>query len=401
VAAAVVALVWANSPWSASYRALWSTHAAVRVGSWSLDLDLRQWVDDALMTLFFFVVGLEIKRELTTGELRRPRAAALPAIAAVGGMAVPALVYVAIVGPTGGGGWGIAMPTDIALALGVLALASRSVPGAMKAFLLELAIVDDLVSIVVIALFYTTGVRWAPLVGSVAIVAAIALLRRIGVRWTAVYVALGVGLWLALEHSGVTPTLAGVATALLVPERPPNRPRAVSEEAHRIADETVDDPEPPDADAPQWLTLASLSRDAVSPLARAERVLHPWSSLVVLPLFALANAGVALSPVGVEEALSSRLGAGIVIARVLGKPVGIAAATALAVRLGIARLPSGLDMRHVAALGAAAGVPFAVSLFVARLALPGSLVPTATIAVLVAAVLAGLVGGVAIRRVTR
>jgi Na+:H+ antiporter, NhaA family len=399
--AAAVALVWANSPWSASYEAAWSTRLAIRIGSSALDLDLRHWVNDGLMTLFFFVVGLEIKRELATGELRYPRAAVLPVVAAVGGMAVPALLYLAIVGADAGGGWGIAMPTDIALALGVLALASRRVPGPMKAFLLALAIVDDLGSIVVIALFYTAHVDWAALGVASATVVAIALLQRIEVRAIAAYVALGVLLWVALENSGVTPTLAGVATALLVPVRPANRPRAVSEEAHRIADETTDDPEPPDADAPQWLNLASLSREAVSPLARAERRVHPWSSVVVLPLFALANAGVSLSPSLVASALSSRLAVGILVARVVGKPLGITLASAAALRTGIARVPSGLGLRHVAAVGAVAGVPFAVSLFVAGLALPASLVYEATVAVLFAAVVAGILGGLAVRRVTR
>jgi Na+:H+ antiporter, NhaA family len=398
IAAVAVALVWANSPWSASYQRVWSTRVSIAAGSNVLDVDLRDWVNDGLMTLFFFVVGLEIKRELVTGELRRPREAILPALAAVGGMAVPALIYVAVVGREAGGGWGIAMPTDIALALGVLSLAGRRTPSGLKAFLLALAIVDDLGSILVIALFYTASVDWAALALAAATVGLVALLQRIDVRATTVYVALGVVLWIALERSGATPTLAGVAIALLVPARPHNRPRAVSEEAHRIADETVDDPVPPDADAPQWLELARLSRAAVSPLARAEGVLHPWTSFVVLPLFALANAGVSLGAGQLRGALGSRIGIAILLARVLGKPLGIWLASAICVRTGLARLPSGVGLRHVAAVGAAAGVPFAVSLFVARLALPASLAYDATVGVLGAAVVAGVVGAFALRR---
>jgi Na+:H+ antiporter, NhaA family len=401
IAAAVVALVWANSPWSSTYGGFWSTHLTVGVGSNAIDLDLRDWVTDGLMTLFFFVVGLEIKRELVTGELRRPREAILPVLAALGGMIVPALLYVAIVGADAGGGWGIAMPTDIALALGVLALAGRRAPASLKAFLLALAIVDDLGSIVVIAIFYTAHVHWAALGVAAGAIAVIAVLQRIGVRSTAAYVALGLVLWVALERSGATPTLAGVAVGLLVPARPESRPKAVSAEAHRIADETTDDPEPPDADAPQWLYLAWLSRAAVSPLARAERLLHPWTSFLVLPLFALANAGISLSPSELSSAVASRLSLAIVVARVVGKPIGITLASALAVRTGIARLPSGVRIAHVAAIGAAAGVPFAVSLFVARLALPPLLVYRATVAVLLTAVVAGLVGAFALRRVTR
>jgi Na+:H+ antiporter, NhaA family len=399
IGAAFVALVWANSPLSSSYGRVWSTHLSIGLGSAGVDLDLREWVNDGLMTLFFFVVGLEIKRELVTGELRRPREAVLPVLAALGGMVVPALLYVAIAGADGGGGWGIAMPTDIALALGVLALAGRRVPSGLKAFLLALAIVDDLGSIVVIAVFYTARVHWLALGVAAVAIAVIALLQRIDVRATWGYVALGLILWVALEQSGATPTLAGVVVGLLVPARAPSRPKAVSAEAHRIADETTDDPEPPDVDAPQWLYLAWLSRAAVSPLARAERLLHPWTSFVVLPLFALANAGISLVPSQLSSAVFSRISLGIVVARVVGKPVGIWLASALAVRSGIVRLPSGVRLRHVTALGAAAGVPFAVSLFVARLALPSVLLYRATVAVLAAALLAGVVGAFALRRI--
>jgi Na+:H+ antiporter, NhaA family len=401
IAAAVVALVWANSPWSSSYDAMWRTRLDVGVGGHAIDLDLRDWVNNGLMALFFFVVGLEIKRELVTGELRRPREALLPVLAALGGMIVPALLYLAIVGADAGGGWGIAMPTDIALALGVFALAGRRAPPALKAFLLALAIVDDLGSIVVIALFYTAHIDWAALGVAAGTIVVIAVLQRIDVRATVPYVALALVLWVALERSGATPTLAGVAVALLVPATPHNRPSAVSEEAHRIAVETIDDPDPPDADAPQWLYLARLSRAAVSPLARAERLLHPWTSFLVLPLFALANAGVSLSPSQLSSAVGSRISLGIVVARVVGKPIGITLASALAVRAGVGRLPSGVSLRHVAALGAVAGVPFAVSLFVARLALPSILLYRATIGVLLAAVIAGLVGTLALRRATR
>ncbi|MGZ4154778.1 MAG: Na+/H+ antiporter NhaA [Actinomycetota bacterium] len=357
IGAAVAALIWANSPWSASYHSVWSTHLSIGVGSASIDLSLRDWVNEGLMTLFFFVVGLEIKRELVTGELRRAREAVLPVLAAIGGMIVPALLFVAIV--------------------------------------------DDLGSIVVIAIFYTAHVHWAALGVAAAAIALIALLQWIDVRATAAYVVLGIVLWVALERSGATPTLAGVAVGLLVPATPHNRPKAVSEEAHRIADETTDEPDPPDADAPQWLYLARLSRAAVSPLARAEELLHPWTSFLVLPLFALANAGVSFAPSRLSSAVFSRISLAIVVARVLGKPLGIWLASALAVRFGLARLPSSIRLAHVAALGAAAGVPFAVSLFIARLALPTALVYRATVAVLLAAVIAGVVGVIALRRVLR
>ncbi|MGZ8620789.1 MAG: Na+/H+ antiporter NhaA, partial [Actinomycetota bacterium] len=303
LAATVVALVWVNSPWGETYERVWHVELGVRLGDWRIVEDLRHWVNDGLMTLFFLVVGLEIKRELTTGELRDPRAAALPVIAAVGGMVVPALLYVALnVGGEGSRGWGIPMATDIAFALGVLTLAARHAPAGLKPFLLTLAIVDDIGAILVIAIFYSTGISWSALGVAGLLLVAIVALQRIHVRATPAYLLLGVGVWLAVLQSGVHPTIAGVVLGVLTPSMPFQRPRAVSEEAHRTADETVDDPEPPDADAPQWLRLAELSREAVSPLARVEAALHPWTSALVVPVFALANAGVVLSVDAVREA---------------------------------------------------------------------------------------------------
>jgi Na+:H+ antiporter, NhaA family len=243
---------------------------------WSLAEDLQHWVNDALMALFFLVVGLEIKRELTTGELREPTAAALPAIAALGGMLVPALLYLAI-NRSGepARGWGIPMATDIAFALGVLALVGRGLPTALKSFLLALAIVDDIGAILVIAVFYSGSISLWPLLVAGGLLVFILVLQRLQVRWTAVYVLLGVGVWLATFKSGVHATIAGVALGLATPAVPFQRPQAVSLEAHRVADNTIDNPEPPDADAHHWLHLVDLTREAVSPLARLEHLLHP------------------------------------------------------------------------------------------------------------------------------
>jgi NhaA family Na+:H+ antiporter len=346
------------------------------------------------MTLFFLVVGLEIKRELTTGELRDRRAAALPVIAAVGGMVVPALLYLALnAGGDGAHGWGIPMATDIAFALGVLTLAARSAPASLKPFLLTLAIVDDIGAIVVIALFYSGGVTWEPLLVAAAMLGAIVALQRIHVRATPVYLVLGVGVWLAVLESGVHPTVAGVALGLLTPSVAFQRPGAVSEEAHRIADETVDDPVPPDADAPQWLRLAELSRETVSPLARVEAALHPWTSSLVVPLFALANAGVALSGEALGDALRSPVALGIVLGLVVGKVVGIALASLGAVRLGIGRLPEGAGTRALLGTAAVAGIGFTVSLFVAELAFSApALVDSAKIGIFAGSIAAGALG---------
>lgn len=392
--AAVIAIAWANSPWRESYERLWSTELGIRLGSVQIVEDLRHWVNDLLMALFFLVVGLEIKRELTTGELRDPRAAAVPVIAAIGGMVVPALLYLALnAGGEGAEGWGIPMATDIAFALGVLTLAARAAPPSLKPFLLTLAIVDDIGAITVIAIFYMDDLAPAALLVALALLGAIFVLQRMEVRATSVYVVLGAAVWLAVYESGVHPTIAGVVLGLMTPAQPFQRPRAVSQEAHRIADQTVDDPVPPDADAQSWLHLATLSREAVSPLARAESALHPWTSSLVVPVFALANAGVVLSLPVVGEAVTSRVGLGIVLGLVLGKVVGITLATVGAVRTGIGRFPEGSTIRHVLGVSAVAGIGFTVSLFITELAFPpGELADIAKVAIFAASLLAGALG---------
>lgn len=397
--ATIVALLWANSPWRASYEDLWHTVLRVRVGPWAIAEDLRQWVNDALMALFFLVVGLEIKREVLTGELRDARAAALPAIAALGGMVVPALLYIGLnAGGEGSRGWGIPMATDIAFALGVLTIAARYAPPNLKPFLLTLAIVDDIGAIVVIALFYSGGITWGALGVAAAICLLIAFLKRIHVRSTPVYVVLGVAVWVAVFESGVHPTIAGVSLGLLTPAVPFQRPRAVSDEAHRVADETVDHPSPPDVDAHHWLHLEVLSREAVSPLARVESALHPWTSFVIVPAFALANAGVRVTAEAIGDAATSTVGVGIVLGLVVGKLAGISVASWAAVRTGLARLPDGVTWLHLMGTAAVAGIGFTVSLFIAELAFTGvRLTNTAKVGILAASLLAGALGYAVLR----
>jgi NhaA family Na+:H+ antiporter len=398
--AATTALVWANSPWGDAYRRLWATELGAALGSWSISMDLRHWISDGLMAVFFLVVGLEIKRELLTGELRDRRQAALPIIAALGGMVVPAVLFVAVTaGGAGSHGWGIPMATDIAFALGVLTLAARHAPGNVKPFLLTLAIVDDIGAILVIALVYSGGLMWGWLGAASVVVIVIVVLRGIHVRAQLVYVVLGVVLWVCTFESGMHPTIAGVAMGLLTPAVPFQRPRAVSAEAVRASDETQDDPDPPDADAPQWLRLASLSREAVSPLARVEHLLWPWTSFVIVPLFALANAGVELSVTATRAAVSSTVTLGVVVGLVAGKTIGISAASWVAVRLRIGRLPVGVRWSHLVGTAAVAGVGFTVSLFVADLAFDdGDLVAQAKVGILVASLLAGTLGYLILRR---
>ena len=387
VAALAVALAWANATPS-SYETLWRTDVSLHLGRWGIEDTVGGWIREGLLSLFFLVVGLEIKREVRTGELRSMRTLLLPLVAAVGGMVVPALVYLAITAGTPGvSGWGAAMPTDIALALGVLTLSAPSCPPRLRVLLLSLAIVDDLGTIVVVALFYSQRIELGSVALALAFLLAIFVAERVGIRATLVYVVLGAAAWAALHGSGVSPTLAGVAIGLLTPAVPFQRPRAVSREAHRIADETVDDPSPPDADAAQWLSLARLSRQTVSPLARLEQALHPWTSYVIVPLFVVASAGVSFA--GTELGASGRVILAIVLARVIGKPLGILAAGGLAVRAGVF-LPAEVNGRYLLGATVAAGVPFSVSLFVGELAFGSSALLDATrVGVIAAAVFAG------------
>ena len=403
LAAATIALIWANSPWRSSYDALWHTQLTIGLGAWSLAEDLQHWINDALMALFFLVVGLEIKRELTTGELRQPRAAALPAIAALGGMIVPALLYLAI-NPSGepGRGWGIPMATDIAFALGVLAIVGRGLPTALKSFLLALAIVDDIGAILVIAIFYSGSISPGPLLTAAGLLTLILVLQRLHVRWTAVYVLVGVSVWLATLQSGIHATIAGVALGLATPAVAFQRPKAVSLEAHRIADDTVDNPVPPDADAHQWLHLAGLTREAVSPLARLEHLLHPWTSYVVIPVFALANAGVSISRSSLSNALTSGITLGVVAGLVVGKTVGVTVFTWLATRTGITRLPEGVGWGQLVGVAALAGIGFTVSLFITSLAFQTQAIQDAAkVGILIASLLAGLLGALLLARFRR
>jgi NhaA family Na+:H+ antiporter len=402
--AVAIALVWANSPWSAGYERLWTTPLVLRVGDVEIGTDVRFWIGNGLMTLFFLVVGLEIKREVTSGELRRPRAVALPAIAAAGGMVVPALLYLAIAGRgPGAHGWAIPMATDIALALGALALAGATASSALKPLLLTLAIVDDIAAIVVVTVAYGHAGDLVALVWAVAAVGAVLLADRAHVRSVIVYVGLGALLWFALWRAGVEPAIAGVVMGVLAPAAPFQRPRAVSAEARRIATATADDPEPPDADAPLWLELADLSREAVSPVARVEHALLLWASFVIVPLFALANAGVHITPSALFTTTGVTIALAIVVARVIGKPIGVVAATRLSVSTGAGTLPSDVDAGGVLGLGVTAGIGFTVALFIADLAFADrpELLDAAKVGVIVAAIVAGAASYLTFRLVDR
>lgn len=396
--AVIVALVWANV--GTSYETFWRTPLVLRIGESTIGTDVHFWVNDGLMTIFFLLVGIEIKRELTTGELRNARAAALPVIAAVGGMVMPAILFLLLVG---GGeaqrGWGIPMATDIALALGALALAARHAAGGLKPLLLTLAIVDDIGAIVVIAIFYSAGGSGTALLAAIGLVVVVVVLQQVHVRATVVYVIVGAGVWYFTQRAGAHPTIAGVALGLLTPSEPFQRPAAVSAEAKRTAEATVDDPRPPDADAHWWLRLAWLSRESVSPLARIEHALLPWSSFVIVPLFALANTGVVLSVGAIGDAFTDRLGLAILVGLVVGKPLGIYLSARAAAATGVGTLPPDVGWGGILGMGATAGIGFTVALFIAELAFPAdpAILAKAKVAILVASVAAGAAGHLVLR----
>lgn len=380
VVAAVAALAWANSPWSGAYRNLWTSEAGIHIAGHELTLDLRHWVNDGLMALFFLVVGLEIKREVTSGHLAGRRAATLPVAAALGGMIVPALLYVAIAGRTAAHGWGVPMATDIALAVGVMALAGNAVPAALRAFLLGLAVVDDIGAIVVIAVFYSTGVAFGWLAAAAVAVAAVAVVSRLGVHHSLVFVTLGAAIWFALHEGGVHPTLAGVAMGLLAPVTP------------RIAPELVDVDELNDlSSAENARHTSELARASVSTVEWLEHTLHPWTSYLIVPLFAFANAGIEVSTSSLRAAWGSAITWGIVAGLMVGKPLGVVLASRLAVRGGIADPPEGTSPRQLLGAGNAAGIGFTVAIFIAELAFDDpAQIAEAKLAILVASLLTGV-----------
>ena len=364
VIAAAAAIAWANSPWSTAYHELWSNHLTIGLGSRTVTQDLRHWINDGLMTLFFLVVGLEIKQEMTTGQLASRHGAIVPVAGAIGGMVVPALIFTAVnLGGPGASGWGIPMATDIAFAVGLLSLFSRRIPPELKVMLLGLAVVDDIGAIVVIAAFYSDGISLAWLAASAAGVALIVALRKVGVRFAPLTVVVAVGVWFATFESGVHATIAGVALGLVMPARASAR------------DVNLEGPTAP------------------PPTERVRALLHPWTTFLIVPLFALANAGVTVSADVLGDAASSRVTWGVVLGLVVGTLVGVTAAIGLVVRSGVGRLPTGVTMRHVAAMGGTAGIGFTVAIFVAGLAFEQpALADQAVLGVLVASGIASVLG---------
>jgi NhaA family Na+:H+ antiporter len=391
---AVAALVAVNSGAAETYRAILDTALEAGAGGSRARFTIAQLVNDGLMTIFFFVVGLEIKRELVVGELRTLRQAMLPAIAALGGMVVPAGLFLAFnAGGPGRAGWGIPMATDIAFCVGVLTLLRSRVPYALVVFVTALAIFDDIGGILVIALFYGEGLHLSWLLGAAGIVAVLAVMARAQVRAGVAYAAVGALLWYALHHAGIHATIAGVIVGLGVPARPRSRPRQVLEglAAHSAAllRAAADD----ELDSAALEEIDARIEELEAPVSRLLHLLHPWVAFGIMPLFALANSGVDLGALDASQ-LTGRVAIGTAVALVLGKQIGIFTFTWVAVRLGAAAMPGGTSSWTLLGVSTVAGIGFTVALFIAALAYPGAddLLAQAKVGILGGSLVAGSSG---------
>jgi len=401
IVATVIALIWANSPWGESYNTLWHTNLTFSFGSFEISKDLLHWINDGLMAVFFFVVGLEIKREVLVGELASPRQAILPIVAAVGGMVFPAGFYLLFnaSGPAHAG-WGIPMATDIAFALGVLSLLGKRVPLSLKIFLTAVAIVDDLGAVLVIALFYTSKLIWISLlIGGIFLIALI-IMNRLGVRSPIVYGILGLGLWVAFLKSGVHATIAGVLLAMTIPVKTRINTDEFFKHASFFLDEFRKHGKPGQSvltNKDQRAAIQAIevaAEHAQTPLQRLEHTFHPWVSYFIMPIFALANAGLTLKG-DLLSTFAQPVTLGIMAGLIFGKQVGVFAASYLAVKLKWADLPTGMTWTRLYGLSWLAGIGFTMSLFIASLAFGDSeFLSMAKAGILLASLVSGAVGAV-------
>ena len=397
--AAAVALLWANSPAADSYHALWHAPLSFGVGSYVVSQTLYFWINDALMAIFFLVAAMEIRREIYEGALANLRLSALPLAAALGGVAVPAALYVAMNGePVQRQGWAVPTATDIAFAVGVLALLGKSIPSNVRVLLLALAIIDDIVAVLIIAVFYSGGLDYSGL-----LVAGTGILMVLGLQWIGIgtayaYVIPGAVLWMGLLKTGAHPALAGVVLGLMTPVLPTRtRERPLDAAMHALSEirahhDKASTPEPERVAEP-LRQLRHAQREILPPVTRVQIALHPWVAYVVMPLFALANAGVSLNGVDLDMGGSLSVMYGVLLALLLGKPLGVIAASWLVVRLGWCRLPPGVTWQGVCLVGLLAGIGFTMSIFIATLAFEDTnLLSAAKLGVLLASAVAALIG---------
>ncbi|PKO12163.1 MAG: Na+/H+ antiporter NhaA [Chloroflexi bacterium HGW-Chloroflexi-10] len=398
----VIALIWANSPFADRYVNLWQTQLTIGIGSFVLAKPLLLWINDGLMAVFFFVVGLEIKREVLVGELASLRQAALPLLAAVGGMLVPALIYAAFnSGKAGASGWGIPMATDIAFALGVMALLGKRAPLPLKIFLTALAIVDDIGAVLVIALFYTAEISWLSLAAAAVFLILLVIVNRLGVRHPLVYTILGIGLWVAFLKSGIHATVAGVLLAMTIPTKARIKSKEFVKHGRVVlgdferAEDGLDTTNGNQQAALQ--ELETIVKRTSAPLQRMEHALHPWVAFFIMPVFAFANAGVAFGDEFVS-AFTNPITLGVVAGLVIGKQVGITAFAWLAVKGKLADLPVGVTWLQIYGASCLAGIGFTMSLFIAGLAFGDSpALSTAKVGILAASLIAGFLGWIILR----
>ena len=388
--AAVAALVWINAD-PASYERVWATTLSVKIGGSGITQDLRHWVNNGLMTLFFFVVGLEARREFDLGELRDRRRLAVPFFAGIGGMVVPVLIFLAVSGGGGArGGWGTAMSTDTAFALGMLALVGRRFPPSLRAFILTVAVVDDLVGLIVIAIAFTTSLHVQPLLVGLGLMGLMIIARNRGVHNGAVYLVLGVAAWVAILKSGIDPIVVGLAVGLLTIAYP-----AARADLERATDLFRVFREQPTSELAQ--SARAGVRSAISPNERWQQMFHPFTSYIVVPLFALANAGFVINGPFLAHAYGSTITLGIIFGYLLGKPIGITGASWLVTRIGRGKITLPVGWASVIGGGAIAGIGFTVSLLIASLAFQGEMLNEAKLGVLSTLVLAPLASGLVLR----
>lgn len=402
--AVVAALIWANSAFSESYHHIWETHFSISFGNSTFDQPLHVWINDGLMALFFFVIGLELKREFMVGELSTPKKAMLPMLAALGGMLVPAAIYLLFnAGRESVHGWGIPMATDIAFAIALLSLSGKNVPPSVKVFLSALAVADDLGAVLVIAFFYTASVDFYPLMIAGIFLAAIFAGNKLGVRHHFFYLILGIAVWLGFLFSGVHATIAGVLVAFMIPARSKIDERKFAQEARSLIGDFEN--EIPDngplinpVQHTQIQEIKKLSQQAETPLQKIEGSLHPWVAFLIMPLFALANSGMIIGA-DFFQSLQNPVSMGVGIGLVAGKFIGVFGFTFLFIRLKVADLPLNASWKHIAGVAVLAGVGFTMSLFVTNLAFGDALmVDQAKYGILCASAISGMLGVFLLKR---
>ncbi|MEC5317771.1 Na+/H+ antiporter NhaA [Brenneria populi subsp. brevivirga] len=396
--AAAIALIWANSPFAAGYHQLWHTPISFSVGSFSFSHPLHFWINDGLMAIFFLVVGMEIRYEIHAGALSHIKQVTLPIAAAFGGVALPALIYLSLNGdPARHHGWAVPTATDIAFAVGVLALLGRSIPGNVRVFLLTLAIIDDIIAIIMIALFYSSGLDYSGLAIAGAGVLLVFGLQLIGVGAALVYVIPGVVVWSGFLIMGVHPTIAGVVLGLITPVVPARARASALDKILRIADELTANPAAQEKDASRlsqpFKQLRLARRELLPPVMRVQIFLHPWVAFLIMPLFALANAGVAIDGVNLSADGAYWVMAGVMAGLVLGKPLGIIGVSWLMVRSGLCQRPPGVSWGGIALIGLLGGIGFTMSIFIAMLAFSSeNQLGAAKLGVLLGSLTAAIVG---------